>query len=187
MSHYPESLPREATLEHVFRAFPSGVRPLMELHDAILREEGPLPVADREMIAGYVSSLNACQYCYGAHRLMAQAFGLDPDRMERLVKEGPEAAGLGREWGPLLAYVAKLTRTPEDIIWADADAVYQAGWSEAVFDQVTRITALYAFMNRLVMGAGLTPKAAYTAPRAADLKVRRVSGYVDWATKAGLI
>jgi uncharacterized peroxidase-related enzyme len=187
MTQFPNALPQEATLEHLFKAFPAGVGPLMALHDAILRAPGPFQIDEREMIAAYVSALNTCAYCFGAHRLMAQAFGLDPDRTETLVKDGPLAAGLSPRWVPLLAYVEKLTKAPEDLIWADARAVYDAGWSEAELDQAIRIAALYAFMNRIVMGAGLTPKAAYAAPRATDLKVRRVSGYTEWAQKAGLL
>ncbi|HAQ34138.1 MAG TPA: peroxidase, partial [Alphaproteobacteria bacterium] len=77
MPRYP-SLETGDHLEALLRRFPRGVKPLLELHDAIMREASDLDVATRELIAAYVSGLNACAFCYGAHKTMAHAFGVDP-------------------------------------------------------------------------------------------------------------
>ena len=49
----------------------------MEYHDRLMRDHSPLTVAERELIAAYVSGLNACTYCYGSHVIAAGAFGVD--------------------------------------------------------------------------------------------------------------
>jgi AhpD family alkylhydroperoxidase len=72
---YLPSLPPDAVLLDVFRAYPQTARPLLDYHQALLRGPSPLTEAERELIAAYVSGLNACRYCHGAHQATAQAFG----------------------------------------------------------------------------------------------------------------
>jgi AhpD family alkylhydroperoxidase len=48
-----------------------------------LRGPSPFTVAERELIAAYVSGLNACGYCHGIHRVTADAFGVAGERWPR--------------------------------------------------------------------------------------------------------
>ena len=73
-----KSLSDSPDLMELFRRFSDGVRPLCELHDIFLRGDSPLSVAERELIAAYVSGLNACNYCFGAHSMIAEAHGVEP-------------------------------------------------------------------------------------------------------------
>ena len=70
---YLPSLPADAVLLDVFRAYPDTARPLMDYHQALLRGPSPLSVAERELIAAYVSGLNACGYCHGVHSAAARS------------------------------------------------------------------------------------------------------------------
>lgn len=70
------SLAADARLLDVFRAFPDPSRPLLDYHQVLLRGASPLSVAQRELIAAYVSGLNACGYCHGVHSATVQAFGI---------------------------------------------------------------------------------------------------------------
>ncbi len=141
-------------LAAVYRRFPASFAPLLEYHDRVLRDASPLTVAERELIAAYVSGLNACTYCHGSHLLAAQAFGIDPGMIEALLAEIDDS-GVDAKLRPLLAYVAKLTRTPARLTDADAQAVYMAGWSEqALFDAIS-VCGLFNLMNRMVAGAGI--------------------------------
>lgn len=157
MSRFP-SLPSRPGLADVFRAFPTGVWPLLEYHDALLRGPSPLLVAERELLAAYVSSLNACQFCTGAHRIVAEVHGVDAELLDRLLAE-PETSGVDPRLLPLLAYVRKLTLAPAGVRDADAAAVYAAGWTErALFDAIS-VCALFNFMNRIVEGCGIVTNA----------------------------
>src|SRR5690349_7984961 len=73
---YLPSVPDDAVLLDVFRAYPEIYRPLLDYHQALLRGPSPLSIAERELIAAYVSGLNACRYCHGVHQATAQAFGI---------------------------------------------------------------------------------------------------------------
>lgn len=181
------SLPRDAGLAEVFQAFPGTVKPLLEYHDALLRADSPLSVAQRELIAAYVSGLNACAFCYGAHLLMARAFGIETAAIEALL-DNPQTAPVEPAMKPILAYVAKLTTAPATMTEADARAVYAAGWCEqALFDAV-QTCALFNMMNRILEGTGV---AAY--PLAPDevtddmLQSRRHRSYCDWGREIGVM
>ena len=50
------------SLLDIFKTFPATARPLVQYHEVLMRGESPLSVAQRELIAAYVSGLNACSY-----------------------------------------------------------------------------------------------------------------------------
>ena len=66
MAWFP-SLPEDAGVRHIVSLNPAAGRALIELHEAALRNKSALTPRDKELIAAYVSGLNACQYCHGVH------------------------------------------------------------------------------------------------------------------------
>ncbi len=186
MTRFP-SLEDGDYLEALFKRFPRGVKPLLELHDALMREPSDLDIATRELISAYVSGLNACRFCFGAHKAMAQAFGVDPELIEALVISGPADALVDRKLVPLLDYVRQITVEPSKSTDSMAEAVYAAGWSEDALYDAVAIAALYAYMNRILEGAGIEPKPLFNAPSEDELKARREGDYCGWGRKAGLI
>ena len=167
------SIPEDPDLAAVFRRFPHMVPPLLEVHDRILRDPSPLTVAERELIAAYVSGLNACAYCHGAHRVAAEVFGVDAAVVDAMMAD-LEASPVEARLKPILAYVRKLTLTPARIVEADAEAVYAAGWEEqALFDAVS-VCALFNFMNRIVEGAGIRGDPLAAPPEAQAARRRRM-------------
>lgn len=148
------SLPKEAQLLDLFRLFPHAIQPLLEYHDRVLRDWSPLTVAERELIAAYVSALNACDFCHGAHAIAAAAHGVDEGVIERLI-ENPETSGVDQRLIPVLAYARVLTQAPARIAPSHAEAVYAAGWDERALHDAIAVTALFNMMNRIVLGAGI--------------------------------
>ena len=186
MSVYP-SLKDPAYLEDLFLRFPRGTGPLIAFHDAVLRnEDSPLSIAEREIIAALVSGLNACAFCYGAHKTMAMAFGLPEETITALVDD-IDSAPIEEKLKPLLHYVRKLTLSPSKMVQSDADAVFAAGWPEDALHDAVLVCALFNFMNRVLDGAGITPKPVFDKPDAEALKTRRNSTYTGWARGAGII
>ena len=47
-----------------------------------MRRPSPFTPAERELIAAYVSGVNACHYCHGVHTRTAEAFGIAPGVLE---------------------------------------------------------------------------------------------------------
>lgn len=177
MAVFP-SIPGEPSMDKVFRQFPHTVLPLLEYHDRLLRDWSPLTVAERELIAAYVSGLNACTYCHGAHVVASRAFGIDDHLFEGLMQDLASSA-VPEKLKPVLAYVGKLTRTPAMMTEKDAQSVYDAGWDErALFDAVS-ICGLFNLMNRVVEGSGIKMNPLEADRAEMDARIARIGGATD--------
>ena len=165
MPQFP-SLPETAHLTDLLSRFPKTVEPLMAYINAVLRTDGVLSMADRELIAAYVSGLNACTFCFGSHLIYARALGVEEGVVEAMIND---PASAGEEWQPLLAYLKKLNSLPSKLVPADAQAVFDAGWSEEALFEAIEVAGLFNMMNRIIEGAGVNFDYA-SAPEAHTLK-----------------
>jgi len=159
-----KSLTDNPDMVEVFRKFNDGLLPLCEYHDIILRGASPLTVGERELLAAYVSGLNACRFCFGAHSAIAESYGIDPDLLEGILGD-PEQTAVDKKMVPMLAYVKKLTLEPSKMTVQDADAVFAAGWEERALFHAIAVCALFNLMNRIVEGCGITPSEHMDAGR----------------------
>ncbi len=149
-----KSLPDPSHLSDLFERYPQGAAPLMEFTDMVLRAEGELSIAERELIATFVSGLNACDFCFQSHKAYALAFGIEERLIDELVVD-IESAAVNEKLKPLLRYVKKLDDAPSRLVSADAEAVYTAGWSEKALYEAVQVCALFNMMNRIVQGTGV--------------------------------
>ena len=182
------SLPEIAHLSDLLQRFPGGMRPLMEFTDSVLRGESDLTIGERELIATYTSALNACTFCYGSHRAYAELFGIDADMIDALVAD-LNTAPIDPKLRPLLAYVAKLTTLPSQLLASDAQAVLDAGWSEAALFDAIKINGLFNLYNRLVEGAGVNYDYAdhpTAKPGADGDTTKHAHSYIGFADRIGL-
>jgi uncharacterized peroxidase-related enzyme len=173
----------EDKVPHVLAKYQNGSQiPLLHLHQAILRGDSPFTVKERELMAAYVSGVNTCRYCYGAHSAVAKLYGV-PESLITALLQDIHTAGVEERMKPVFAYLRKLTLTPTQMTQADADAVFAAGWSEQALYDAVQICCLYNFMNRFVEGLGLTP-----IPEQFDLEGQMIKrgGYVSMAADFGI-
>ncbi len=181
MSLFP-SLPDTAHLKDVFQKFPKNVPPLLEFHDLLLRGESQFSIGERELIAAYVSGLNACTFCFGSHKIIASKFGIDETLIDALV-EDIDAAPVDEKLKPVLRYVGKLTTLPARLTKADAKAVFDVGWSEEALYDAVQVCAIFNFMNRIIEGTGVTFDYAKDAEAAEELRQRKDHTYGGFGKK----
>lgn len=179
---YLPSLRPHATVLDVFKLRPRHAKELLEFHEVLLRGDSELTEQERELIAAYVSGLNDCGFCHGVHAAVAEHFGAQSGLPARLV-EDLELAEAPARLRPILRYVRKLTEAPSSVTAADAQAVLDAGWSEAALLDALYVCALYNFMNRLVEGAGIV--GSERTNRAIAKGLHR-SGYLALVEQLGL-
>jgi uncharacterized peroxidase-related enzyme len=153
------ALPADAGVRHILALNPAAGQALIEFHTAALRNEGPLTPKDKELLAAFVSGLNACQYCYGVHAQTALAFGVSEGVLAQLLAD-VDTAAIDDKLKPLLRYARKLTLEPSRMTAADAQAVFDAGWSETALHEAVLTVCLFNFMNRLLEGHGVKGDAA---------------------------
>lgn len=123
-------------------------------HTSIMESPSELDRGRRELIAGYVSGLNSCSYCYGVHSLTAAAFGIDETVFDVLMTD-LDAAPVDEKMKPILRLARRLTLEPSKTVQADIDAITAAGWNEQTAHDTILVASLFNFMNRLLDGHGV--------------------------------
>jgi len=185
MALFP-SLPSEAHLSDVFRRFPDNVGSLMVYLEGILRSEGAFSIGERELIAAYVSGLNACRFCYGSHRVYSEIFGMPHGLVDALLDD-IDTAEVSDRMKPVLRYVRKLNALPSKITEDDARAVFDAGWSEEALFEAIQVCAAFNLMNRIVEGAGVTFDYDRHDDVRDELRNRRQHSYLDFGRRLGVL
>ncbi len=152
-----KSLGSEDKVPHALANFNIGIeRPLIDLHQKLMRnDDSPFTIAQRELLAAFVSGTNACNYCVGAHTATAVEFGVEEELISSLLND-IDTANVDENLKPIFKFVKKLTLEPTKMIQSDADQVFDAGWSERALYDAIIICCLWSFMNRLVEGLGLS-------------------------------
>ena len=148
------SLPENATLADLRRTYFDLLEKLPPYGHRLMRGPSPLTPGERELIAAFVSGVNSCRYCHGAHSLVARAFGVDEAVLAASL-DNTDVAPVDARLKPILRYVRKLTETPSRMTAADAAAVYDAGWNDEALLHAIAVCAYFNNMNRLVEGAGI--------------------------------
>ena len=133
--------------------------PLDKASQKIMRGKSNFTHAQKELFAAYVSGLNACSFCYGSHVAVAENFGISPKIVDSLL-EDIAAAPIKNSEKPIFNYLKKLTLSASKLTQSDADAVFNAGWSEDDLQEVILIGCLFNFYNRLLDGHGIKGNSA---------------------------
>ncbi len=156
MPFFP-SLGQEDGVHNAFAKFNTGIeRPLIELHQILMRnDDSPFTLGQRELLAAFVSGTNASRYCVGAHTAAAKEFGVDEQLITSLIDD-IESAPVDDNLKPVMRFVRKLALEPSKMAPADAEAVFAAGWSERALYDAMIICCTWSFMNRYVLGLGLS-------------------------------
>ena len=162
----------------VFRAFPDASIPLIEHHEVVLRGPSPFTEAERELIAGFVSTLDGCGYCTSVHLAAAENMGVPRGLVPALAAD-PDLRDADTRFGPVLNYARKLTERAASVTQPDVDAILAAGWETEALFFVGSVTALFNFMNRLVEGMRIKADPVYTPMAAKRLADRGYLPLID--------
>jgi uncharacterized peroxidase-related enzyme len=178
---FPRWLKPGTGLLQIFQAFPEAARPLLEYHEVLMRGDSPFSAAERELIAAYVSGMNGCDYCRAVHSQTAVALGIGAETIDQMLTHSRNEH-LDVRMRPVLAFVRKLTLSPDKITAADVDAIFAAGWDDRALHDAVAICGLFNLMNRLVNGLGIEASEAYTRLAAQRLAKNGYAQLLDFLT-----
>jgi alkylhydroperoxidase family enzyme len=159
MSYLPSS-PDLENIAGLLAKYPRRGILLFKLLEDIKGCFSPLTKGVRELIIAYTSDLNQSEPCYMPSKTLFKEFGIDEDTYGQL-KSDIENANVDEKLKPLLQFVKKLTLRPDQIIPADVNLIYEAGWDERDLLDTVRLCAVVNCMNRFTMGVGIGKKAAH--------------------------
>lgn len=133
--------------------------PMDKASQEIMRGKSAFSEAEREIMAAYVSGLNACAFCHGSHKAVAEQFGIKPQLIEQLV-EDIDSTPIKESLKPVFHYLKKLTLSASKLTESDVERVKNAGWSEEALHEAILVGCLFNFYNRLLDGHGIKGNSA---------------------------
>ena len=130
------------------------------LYKSVLHHDGnTLPGWFLETVGIHVSLINGCAYSVAHHHAGLRRLVADSGRADAILAAleagTPEAVFSGKELA-LLAYAAKLTRTPAEMSETDIEAARRAGAGDEEIFETNQVSAYFAYSNRLLNGLGVT-------------------------------
>jgi uncharacterized peroxidase-related enzyme len=151
----------QESMSAILKPYPEVAGAVSMMTEYVMRSEDvEFSLAQRELIATFVSDLNACNYAARTHQATAEALGIDACVFDCLL-ENIDSAPVEAKLKPVLRYVKKLTETPEQMTKRDADEVFEAGWEEKSFHFAVMICGMFNLYNRLLQGYGVENTAQF--------------------------
>ena len=166
----------------VFLRDPGRYGPLLQFIEDVMTRDSELTVAERALIAAHVSKLNDCGFCLGAHSWTLAAMDVDLATI-RALEEGARIDEVDDRLLPVLAFAAKLTKTPGAVDQADIDGLRGAGWSDQAIEDVINVVSLFNYVNRLVDAFGIEGNEDYFRQIGRTLATQGYAPLVESALK----
>ncbi len=140
--------------------FPDTGRPLGEFTQVLLRKETPgLSIADRELIAAYVSTRNDCTFCAGSHSAAARVLFGERAAVVDQVRTDLERADVSPKMRALLRIAGKVQQSGRAVTKEDIAAARAEGADDRDIHDTVLIAAAFCMFNRYVDGlATWTPE-----------------------------
>jgi uncharacterized peroxidase-related enzyme len=157
----PDGLPG---IRGPFAFRPETAKPLCELAEILLHTPGTLSLAERELIATYVSSQNDCYYCQNAHGALAACHLHRDEQLVLDVKRDFEHAAVSDKLKALLAIAGKVQIGGKSVQLADIERARLQGATDQEIHDTVLIAAAFCMYNRYVDGLATwapTDPAAY--------------------------
>jgi uncharacterized peroxidase-related enzyme len=137
-SLYPELVLERLRLYKVVENAPSGLSP-----------------EDRQLIALTTSTLNGTVHCASGSVVRLGELGVPSGIVEGVERAPAQPATGDRRTDAILAYAAKLTRTPGEVNEGDIETLREVGLTDLDILDLNNISAYYNYINRVANGLGL--------------------------------
>lgn len=161
MSHLEQTKDFKGVAD-VFMRDPDLYGPLLQFIEAVMTRASALTVAEREVIAAYVSHINGCDFCVGVHHATLKSLKTDEAVLGQLT-DGPSSSAIDDRLRAVLSFAEKLTRNPHGIGPDDVDLLRDAGWDDQAIEDAINVISLFAYVNRLVDATGVKGSPDYFA------------------------
>jgi uncharacterized peroxidase-related enzyme len=161
----------------LFAFRPEHAKPLCELAEVLLHTPGTLSLAERELIATYVSSQNDCYYCQTAHGAIAAHYLHGNEALVADVKRDFEHAAVSDKLKALLAIAGRVQLGGRNVRPEDIERARREGATDLEIHDTVLIAAAFCMYNRYVDGLATWAPSDPAAFRERAATVAR-SGYL---------
>jgi uncharacterized peroxidase-related enzyme len=130
--------------------------PLCRLTHLLLRGDSSMTFAEREMIAAYVSSRNACVFCSSAHTAATCSFpGGKESGIQPMITD-TESLHITTKMKSLLNLAGKVQQNGNQVTQEDVELAKESGATDMEIHDTVLIAALFCLYNRYVDGLAAT-------------------------------
>lgn len=144
---------------------PETATPMGKLANLMLRSNEGLSMAEREMIATYVSCLNDCFYCQQSHGAIVTCYLNDNSELIEQVKRDYQQADLSGKMKALLTVAGSVQKGGKNVTEDQIENAKQEGATDKDIHDTVLIAAMFCMFNRYVDGlASNTPTDLSTYP-----------------------
>lgn len=127
------------------------------LGQAALRGPSPLTVAERELIAAYVSSLNECNFCADSHGAVVTELLKDNGNTVSCAINNTVTTSISPMMRALLNIARKVQQSGRAVTLEDLQAARDLGASDEAIHDTVYVAAAFCFFNRYVDGLKTVP------------------------------
>jgi len=138
-----------------FATHPPLLRHMMALSESLLFADGALDRRQKEMIATYISSCNACEYCADSHGYFLRVHGGSGEVLCALRQGQLHSEAVSDADRALLAFVNKVNLHSNAVTTADMQSLRETGWNDLQIAESIHLAALFATFNRVANAFGL--------------------------------
>lgn len=133
---------------------PETGQPLYALAQVILRGESPLPEADRELIAAFVSRKNQCVFCCESHAAAARYLYHSEGQKVDVVLDDYLQAPITEKLKTLLTIAERVTADARTVGEKEISDARREGATDREIHDAVLIAATFCMFNRYVDGLG---------------------------------
>jgi uncharacterized peroxidase-related enzyme len=138
-----------------FATHPPLLEQMLALASSLLFTESHLSRKVKEMIATYISVLNACPYCLDSHASSLRTQGGSAELLSALFNANLQDPSISLKDHRLLDFVGRITNESYKISPGDINLMTNIGWKVQEIAEAVHITALFACFNRVANAFGL--------------------------------
>lgn len=159
---------------------PETAAPMGKLANLMLRTNEGLSMAEREMIATYVSYLNDCFYCQQSHGAIVTCYLDDNNKLIEQVKSDFANADISDKLKALLTIAASVQKGGKHVTEEQIENARSAGATDRDIHDTVLIAAMFCMFNRYVDGlASHSPTDLSTYPlRAKQIAEHGYGNYI---------
>jgi uncharacterized peroxidase-related enzyme len=136
-----------------FATNPAFARWMIDASSSLLFSDGFLTRQQKELIATYISHLNACPYCLDSHSFFLIAYGGE-ENMVRDIASG-DLNKLPDAEEQLLLYLGKVNSESFKTTSEDVQQLQSFGWQEEQIAEAVLVAAMMGFCNHVANAFGL--------------------------------
>lgn len=136
-----------------FATNPAFARQMVDVSSSLLFCDGAITRRQKEMIATYISQLNACPYCLDSHGFFLAILGEPKQTVDNLAANNlAQISEMERE---LLLYLGNVERESFKTTAEDVQRLRDLGWLESQIAEAVLVAAMMGFCNRVANAFGL--------------------------------